>query len=362
LSETRLRLVLVAGATALLPYRVLKALRYGEPLGGPLWDLDVYRLAASRWAAGLDPYWAGGETTGYIYSPSITPLMTAVFRDFGAELAYLVVMVAAVVATVLLLFRSLVPAWPPLWLCGVYAVAFGSGEIPYLLLTGNLAWFAGILAAVAIAAGARGRWSWFYVLVGLIALVKPYLLALLVVPLALRRISPWAALAAAPLAIDALLTAYLWPGLAASRALSVGTRVIESMQLGYSLSGRFSRVLERWWGMEPVPATVLAGLAQVAVAALVIILVRRRGADPRAPALAVVAAFALVPRMGGYDAFLFGPAFMAGLWPARHARLAGASALGGGVVLAGLFKEGLALLPVLTALALWRRDSAARAD
>ena len=87
---------------------------------------------------------------------------------------------------------------------------------------------------------------------------------------------------------------------------------------------------------------------------------RPRGGPSCLLVLLVIAAFAALPRMAGYDAFVFGPMAFAAFLPAegdgspRRAQWAAYATL-----LAGLFKEGLAALPLLAlvTLVLDRRTS-----
>ncbi len=345
---------LVVAVALSLAYAVPGALRNAEIHDGFLWDLDYYREAAAAWSAGADPYTEGRSPSGYYYTPIVTPLVARVFLGFEAETPYAVLAGIAIGAA---LWLALLAARPPAGsahLCWLYALAFAGAEVIYVLATGNLAWLVGLLLAGALLAASRRSWPLFYLLVGLASLLKPYSLALLVVPLALGELSAWSVFALAPLAIDSVVSRLLWPGLAESRLEAIWSGILEPLNLYYSLAGRLSRLLGDL-GLEAWSATAIAYGAQLAVAALLLLQVRRRrkALAGRAFALAVVAAFAVVPRMGGYDAYIFGPAIFAAFWTARgQIRPRAATIVGLLAVGVGLLKDGLAALPLVALAAL----------
>ncbi len=362
------------GLAALLGVLAVLSLAYGAwgalvedaaAQGGLLWDLGYYRDAAARWSAGLDPYQTDGSHTGYYYSLVLTPLISEVFLEFAAERLYAALVALAVLATLALALRAVAPAVAGSPLVWLYALAFGNADSVYVVASGNLGWLVGLLQAGGLLAASRGAWTSFYVLIGIAALFKPYSLLLLAVPFALGALTPRALLALAPPALNALLAAALWPGLAASRTAAIWSGVIEPLQLRYSLAGRLSRVLVDLGADVPM-ATLLAVAAQLSVA-LAFLLALRWGSgsgDRQAFALALVAAFVALPRMAGYDAYVFGPAVLAAFLPVARSAPRGAAMAAGVALVAGLFKEGLALLPPLALAALllaappWRTGEA----
>ncbi len=355
MSERRMPILLGVLAILSLSYGIVGAALDVEREGRILWDLDYYRTAAARWHAGLDPYLTASGPTGYYYAVTAAPLLAYIFLDFQADLLYALLVVVAIAGALLLAVRSVRPAPHIMALCWLYALAFGNAEVVYLLASGNLAWFAGLLQAGALFTASRGRWTLFYLFVGVASLIKPYSLVLLIVPFALGALSVWAVIAFVPLAVDTVLSRTLWPDLAASRVTAIWMGVIEPLQLRYSLAGRLSRLLARL-EMDVATATLLAVLVQLAVATAVVILLRRRRPSDhrRAFALAVVAAFSALPRMAGYDAFVFGPAVFVAFLLGSDSQVSRRSAVVCALaLLAGLLKEGLAVLPLLALAALW---------
>ncbi len=366
MSNRRMTILLGGLAVVSLFYGIWGAIGDIEYQGEPLWDLDYYRTAAARWHVGLDPFLTEtGEPTGFYYTPTTAPLVAAIFFDFQADVFYALLVAMAIPGALLLSIRSVRPGREVLALCWLYALAFGNAEVIYLLASGNLAWLAGLLQAGALFAASRQRWTLFYVLVGVAALIKPYSLLLLVMPFVLGAVSMRAVIAfVVPLVIDTFLTRGIWPELAASRAHAIWLGVIEPLQLRYSLAGRLSRLFARL-ELDPATATTLAVLLQLAVATAIVILLRRRRPSDRqtAFALAVVAAFSALPRMAGYDAFVFGPAVFVAFWLGAGKEVPWRSAVVCALaLLAGLLKEGLAILPLLTLAALWLLRPAIKHD
>lgn len=346
--------MLAALAAASLIYGAIGVLDDAEREGSLLWDLRFYRAAAARWHAGEDPFLDDGAQVGYYYSISVTPLHARVFHRFEAEGVYLLVMVLAISATIWLSI-SAARAPPEIVLpCALYALAFGGAEALYTLGAGNLAWLVSLLAAVALWGASRGRWPLFYVLIGLASLLKPYTLALLLVPWVLRSVSPLIVLALVPIVVDGALGRALRPEWVASRTEAIWLGIIEPLQLRYTVAGRLSRLLHDL-GLDVGAATALAVGVQLAICAAIALLVRRRlrGPDVQPPAfaLATVTAFTAVIRMAGYDAYLFAPATFVAFWyalessPSRPARAAVTA-----ILALGVFKEGLVYLPLLILL------------
>lgn len=318
---------------------------------GLFWDVEYYRAAAERATRGLDPYLANGEPTGYFYSPSVTPLVALVFEGFDAHALYGALIGVALVAALALVIAACRRPEAPLLLAAVYTLAFGNGKPPYLFVSGNLAWLVGLGQAAALYAAFRGKWRLFYLIIGCAALVKPHALAMLLVPLAMRALSPWVLLALAPPFIDFLLGLTLWSDLAQSRAEAIWTGLVEPLRLRYSLASGLARGLVGLGLMGAGGAIALAMAVQTALAATLALLIRARSAlDPtRALALATIAACCALPRVTTYDAFVFGPAVFFAFWPARiHSR----AALPLAVLALGLFKEGMPILPLAMLAAL----------
>ena len=178
---------------------------------------------------------------------------------------------------------------------------------------------------------------------------------MLLVPFVLRALSRWALLAFVPVVVEAVASRVFWPELVESRVEAIWLGVVEPLQLRYSLAGRLSRVLVKL-DLDVLTATLLAVAFQIAIACLFALYLRRQSIENegRAFALAVVAAFSAIPRMAGYDAFVFGPAVFAAFWIGLDARRSKRAGLACGlVVFAGLLKEGLAVLPLLSLAAAW---------
>lgn len=338
-----------------LAYGVLGAFEDSQLQGEAFWDLDYYRAAAGRWDAGQDPYLAEGRPTGYYYSITATPILARVFLGFEATGLYAVISTIGLLTALTLLVLAVRPPPGTVVLCWLYALAFGNADVIYAFASGNLAWLTGLLMAGALFAASRERWVPFYVLVGLASLIKPYALFLFAVPLSLGALSPLAVIGVLPIAVDALLAWAVWPTLVASRTQAVLLGVVEPLQMRYSITGRLSRALATQFGMEASTATLVALLVQLGVAAAIALVVYKRCPRPdrRCLALAAVGAFAAFPRMAGYDAYVFGPAVLIGFLsgeedtPSRRAAVASAI-----VLVAGLLKEGLAVLPLVALVAL----------
>lgn len=350
MTARRVRLLLGALAILSLVYGTVGAFRDAESHGKFLWDLDYYRATAARWDAGLDPYLEGTSPTGYYYSVTVTPLLARLFSGFEADLRYVGFMWVALMLSLALSLAAVKAPPPTAMVCWLYALAFGNAETVYVLATGNLAGFIGLVLAGALLAAAREKWLLFYLLVGIAALIKPYSLLLLAVPLALGKLSTLSGISLIPWAFDTVVSWTLFPELAASRVQAIRAGVIEPLQLRYSLAGRLSRVLADQLEMEASTATLIAVVAQLAIAlALAISLRLWRPTDRRrAFALAVVAAFAALPRMAGYDAFIFGPGVLVAFFPPSDEGTPKIPTVAAVLVLlCGLFKEGLAILPLL---------------
>lgn len=359
MSERGLPVVLGILALLSLSYGLAGAFIDSDAKGW-LWDLEFYQAAAERWHSGSDPYIADGSTTAYFLPVTVTPLLARVFLDFQAELLYAMLSVLATAGALLLSVRAVNPLPSATLLCWLYVVAFGNSEAIFLPASGNLTWLASLIAAAALLTASRGHWTRFYVLVGVASFLKPYFLALVIVPFALGSLSVGVVIAFLPIIADAIVSRVFWPDLAASRLEGIWNGIIEPLQLRHSLAGQLSLLLGRL-DLHPATATVLAVLVQLSVALALVILLRRRGPnDPRlAFAIAAVAAFAAVPRQSGYDAFVFGPAIFVAFFPGLEGRaprqLAIACFL---ALLAGLLKEGLAFLPLLALAAVWLSPSA----
>ncbi len=356
-SERRWMLVMLGLVTLLSLSYGLSGAFLDVDRDGWLWDTEVYEAMAERWHSGSDPYMADGSATSYFLAVTVTPLLARVFHDFEAKLLYSLLAVWATAGALLLSVRAVRPAGSAALLCWLYVVAFANAEVFYLVASGNLTWLASLVAAAALLTASRGQWTRFYILVGVAALLKPYFLAMLMVPFALGSLSLGAVLAFLPTVADGIVSRVLWPDLAASRLEGIWNGIIVPLQLRKSLAGQLSRLLAEL-DLSPMTATALAVAFQFSVAlALAMLLRRRRPGDPGlAFAIAVVAAFAAVPRQSGYDAFVFAPAIFVTFWPGLKGRVRPLFAMTCLLtLLAGLFKDDLAFLPLLALAALWLR-------
>lgn len=322
---------------------------------GWLWDTEVYEATAERWHTGSNPYIADGSTTSYFLAVTATPLLARVFHDFEAKLLYSLLAVWATAGALLLSVRAAGPLPSATLLCWLYVIAFANAEVFYLIASGNLTWLASLVAAAALLTASRGQWTRFYIFVGVASLLKPYFLALLIVPFALGALSPGVVLALLPSVADVIVSGVLWPAIAVSRLEGIWNGIIMPLQLRKSLAGQLSRLLAEL-DLNPATATVLAVVFQLSVALALVMLLRRRGpSQPRlAFAIAVVAAFAAVPRQSGYDAFVFGPAIFVAFFPGLKGGVPPLFAITCLLTLvAGLFKDDLAFLPLLALAAAW---------
>jgi hypothetical protein len=362
---TAIRAEVLLGGLAILSlaYGTFGAFLDAERHDKFLWDLDYYRAAAERWSAGLDPYLSNSAPTGYYYSVTVTPLVGRLFSGFEAELLYTGLMSVALMLALAMSLRAVRAPPPAALLCWLYTLAFGNAEAVYVLASGNLACFTGLILAAALVAASRDKWVPFYLLVGIAALIKPYALLLLAVPFALRKVHKAATISVIPWAFDTAVTWTLLPELASSRVNAIRVGVIEPLQLRYSFSGRLSRVLADQLELEASTATLIAVLAQLALAmAFALSLRLRPPTDARRHfALAVVAAFAALPRMAGYDAFIFGPPVLVAFLPRSASGRSSSVVVAILALLSGLLKEGLAILPLL-ALVAWQLTSRERKE
>lgn len=182
---------------------------------------------------------------------------------------------------------------------------------------------------------------------GVAALIKPYSLAMLIVPFLMRSLSSRAFIAGAPLAVDALVSRWLWPGLIEDRGEAVWRAVGESMRLGNSLTGGVSRVLVKLGLAGPEAALALGAVAHLGFVAILILTLRNKVAEERRGlAWATVAVCCALPRMAAYDAFIFGPAVLVALWPIRG-RAANLGPAASAILALALFKEAFVVLPVV---------------
>lgn len=210
---------------------------------GIFWDLGIYEKAVGVFNAGGNPY----ELNGYL-SFVYQPLVLRAMAMFGASLGP--VLIVLYIASLLFFLRSLGinRSW---WLysflafayCGIGTVSIGSGNVTvffHLVLLGLL--LRSIGDEETLEGGSSNRTGTFILAVLLFSLVKPYMLAYLLIPLVstwktTQQKSIWTQtfLAGALLALTLLLSSLYFGAEFQSFLSAVQGQTIGKRDLGYGL-------------------------------------------------------------------------------------------------------------------------------
>ena len=210
---------------------------------GIFWDLGIYEKAVGVFNAGGNPY----ELNGYL-SFVYQPLVLRAMAMFGASLGP--VLIVLYIASLLFFLRSLGTnrSW---WLysflafayCGIGTVSMGSGNVTvffHLVLLGLL--LRSIGDEETLEGGSSIRTGAFILAVLLFSLVKPYMLAYLLIPLVstwktTQQKSIWtlAFLAGALFALTLLLSSLYFGAEFQSFLSAVQGQTIGKRDLGYGL-------------------------------------------------------------------------------------------------------------------------------
>jgi len=210
---------------------------------GIFWDLGIYKQAVNVFNAGGNPY----ELNGYL-SFVYHPLVLRVMAWFGNYLGP--VLIALYIASLLFFFSSLGGnrSW---WLysflafayCGIGTISIGSGNITvffHLVLIGIL--LKSINAEQTLKANSGKLTTTFILAVMLFSIVKPYMLAYLLIPLVLtwktqQQKSIWSLtfLVSLVLAVTLLLSSLYFGAEFQSFLSAVQGQTIGKRDLGYGL-------------------------------------------------------------------------------------------------------------------------------
>ena len=210
---------------------------------GIFWDLGIYEKAVSVFRSGGNPYELNGYLS-FVYHPLVLRFMAL----FGSHLE--IALMAAYVGSLLFFFSSLGSnrSW---WLyaflafayCGIGTISIGSGNVTaffHLILLGILLRHISNRENNGVASS--NRFLLFILLVVLFSLVKPYMLAYLLIPMALtwksnQQRSTWTlVLLAASFLVFILILSSLYFGAEFQSFLSaVQGQTIGKRDLGYGL-------------------------------------------------------------------------------------------------------------------------------
>jgi hypothetical protein len=210
---------------------------------GIFWDLGIYEKAVNVFNAGGNPYELNGYLS-FVYHPLVLRVMAWLGNYLGPTL------IALYIASLLFFFSSLGGnrSW---WLysflafayCGIGTISIGSGNITvffHLVLLGIL--LRSINAEQTLKANSGKLSTIFILAVAVFSLVKPYMLAYLLIPLVLtwktqQQKSIWSLtfLAGLVLALTLLLSSLYFGTEFQSFLSAVQGQTIRKRDLGYGL-------------------------------------------------------------------------------------------------------------------------------
>jgi hypothetical protein len=210
---------------------------------GIFWDLGIYEHAVNVFNAGGNPYELNGYLS-FVYHPLVLRVMAWLGNYLGPTL------IALYIASLLFFFSSLggIRSW---WLysflafayCGIGTISIGSGNITvffHLVLLGIL--LRSINAEQTLKASSEKLTTTFILAVVLFSIVKPYMLAYLLIPLVLtwktqQQKSIWSLtfLAGLVLALTLLLSSLYFGAEFQSFLSAVQGQTIGKRDLGYGL-------------------------------------------------------------------------------------------------------------------------------
>ena len=289
---------------------------------GVFWDISVYQRAVGDFGSGVDPY-----RTDVLFPFVYHPLVLRLLAVMGSVLPLKVVLPVLTVVAIVWLARELAGAAasgvvsPRRFLAAfVMAAAFG-GVGTAACMSGNLAVLMHFTLMAALLRASRAAGGFFrllpYGLIVLFALVKPYFLLFLAVPVMLyeRRVIALACSMVVILMFGAIWLSFqvYWPHEYAQFLANLRWHILSRGDMGYSFFLVFGALTHN------VP---LALALHVLVSAVMVVIVpllfkQRYGRDvPFVPQLLVLYLALTVanPRMKDYDLFPALAGFFAVFW------------------------------------------------
>ena len=274
------------------------------------WDAKVYARAIRAFATGGNPYTRSPDLN-FVYSPTFLRagcLLSHVFPGHSAWYLYLLLSAASVFAIPLLLSRGYLRAR---WMTPAVATAI---FFFHPLLTAQTAFTSANIAtplyALLLAAGIRGlrrnRWLLFYLAVACGSVIKPTLLAFLLLPflMAAGQLLPSIAVVLA-VSLQVLLERHFAPTLHQAFVDSVYFQIVTLGDAGFGLLSHLRPLGAHIPGMHQTFAYVASFLILAAlVFALWLLRRTRRNALPEHLWVAVILVTAILanPRLLAYDA------------------------------------------------------------
>jgi hypothetical protein len=317
------------------------AFRWSRILG-VFWDISVYQRAVGDFGSGVDPY-RTDVLFPFVYHPLVLRLLAVLGSVLPLKVVLLVLTVAAIVwlareliqpgvaGRPLVPTRDLLPAGDVLadrsvisrgrFLAAfVMAAAFG-GVGTAACMSGNLAVLMHFTLMAALLRASRATGGFFrllpYCLIVLFALVKPYFLLYLVVPVMLyeRRVAGLAGSMVVVLVFGAIWLSFqvYWPHEYAQFLANLRWHVLSRGDKGYSFFLVFGALTHK-----VLLALAMHALASVVMVSIVPLLFKQRyGREvPFVPQLLVLYLVLTVanPRMKDYDLFPALVGFFAVFW------------------------------------------------
>lgn len=276
------------------------------------WDARVYTTAIDTFRRGGDVY-TESNALPFIYAPVFLPgasLLRTVFPGAVGTLMYLVTLFAATLAIPWLLARNYIQSQ---WLTPAIALLLFTFEPKFfgetMMLSGNISHllYAAILIA-GIPGLRRNRWLPFYLVLGLAALVKPALLALLLLPfLAGEGQLFWSAICAGVVALGSELQRFLMPKQYLAFQEAIYRQLVVRHDVGLGIFSYLLKIGNRIRALHGAGGWAMH-LLVMGTLIFALWMLRRRRYDPVVahlwvPCLLVTAILAN-PRMLGYDADL----------------------------------------------------------
>jgi hypothetical protein len=286
-----LSLLFFCGVTCFLYVHDLR----GAP--GAFWDAHVYSKALSAYRHGGDPYSAESPHLMFVYSPAVLKTMAAARVIFPARVLWYVYLALSCTASVclpILISACLGTRWLSMSIAILIFSLLPGFAAEFSLLSGNIANLLYAIVLLALLHARRaGWWRWFYLAVIISGIVKPPMLAFLLIPLLLGYIGS-SIVSGSIVALVFLAQRLFMPALYHRFAQAVYMQLVVAGDMGFGL---FSRL----------PASLRTAAPVLFAAAVIAIFwyLRKDRLTPASvlwmPAL-LVTCILVSPRMLGYDA------------------------------------------------------------
>lgn len=282
---------------------------------GLFWDAHIYSAAFAKYAAGADPYGSVTNNSSFGRNLFVYPPVTLLAGNWIRQLipetlrwfTYISLYVLSIALLLVVLVRHFARSeWMSVPLAIVLLVCAPDLAGADALLSGNLSMpcYAMVLAA-AVPGIRRGRWSYFYAIVILIAAIKVSFLLLLMLPLLAGRRQLVASITCAGIVFSTYGAQWMFARTAFQQfLLSLRQQTYVGFDDGYSVF-HYARVLNYNLHLGTPYTPFVAELVVTAIVFAALLYLRRMLADPpEGPWLAIIllAIVLLNPRMKVYDA------------------------------------------------------------